>query len=53
MLGSMPPNFHQKYPYFLNKQMPIIGQKSHTAQHKVIPFLLLSEDVRAELVAEC
>ena len=32
MLGSMPPNLHQKYPYFLNKQMPITGQKSHTAQ---------------------
>ena len=45
--------FPSEIPLFLNKQMPIIGQKSHTAQHKVIPFLLLSEDVRAELVAEC
>lgn len=49
---SMPPNFHQKYLYFLNKQIPITGQKSHISQHKVIPFLLLSEDVRAKLVAE-
>lgn len=48
----MPPNFHQKYLYFLNKQIPITGQKSHISQHKVIPFLLLSEDVRAKLVAE-
>lgn len=41
----------KKCPSSLNKQVPIIGHNSYISEHKCIPFFLLSEDVRAELVA--